>query len=69
MSYQDYIDSRNRELMENLLGRGAGDPDVYGYPGEHDPECNINVHGGSGRNCNCSYSKELNNKEQEDEGR
>lgn len=36
MSYQDYIDQKNAELLEDLLGRGPGDPDVHGYPGEEE---------------------------------
>lgn len=35
MSYQDYIAMRNAELYEDIFGRGAGDPDMYGYPDEH----------------------------------
>ena len=23
------------QLYEDIFGRGAGDPDMYGYPGEH----------------------------------
>lgn len=38
MSYQDYINSQNQHLKEDILGRGAGDPDVFGYPGEYDPK-------------------------------
>jgi hypothetical protein len=34
MSYQDYIDQLNQELLDDLSGRGPGDPDMYGYPGE-----------------------------------
>lgn len=37
--------------------RGAGDPDVYGYPYEHEATCNINVKGWSGKDCNCSYKE------------
>jgi hypothetical protein len=37
--------------------KGDGDPDAYGYPGEHEPTCYIRVNGGSGKNCDCNYSK------------
>ena len=57
MSYLDYINSMNQQLADDLHGRGEGDPDKYGYPAEHEPSCNINVHGGSGKNCNCKYSE------------
>jgi hypothetical protein len=38
MSYQDYLDRMNQELMDDLFGRGPGDPDAYGYPGQDDSD-------------------------------
>ncbi len=26
------------EFLDMLLGKGQGDPDVYGYPGDNEPE-------------------------------
>lgn len=31
-----YLERMNAEFLEELLGRGPGDPDVYGYPGEEE---------------------------------
>lgn len=32
-----------------------GNPDFYGYPEDHEPNCIIRLKGGSGKNCNCGY--------------
>lgn len=61
MSYLDYLRFMNGQLLEDLLGRGSGDPDQYGYPNEHEPTCILRVKGGDGRKCDCSYSKEQRN--------
>lgn len=41
--------------MDDDFPKGPGDPDAYGYPGEHDATCTIRVNGGSGADCDCSY--------------
>lgn len=28
--------SQQEEYLDDLLGRGQGDPDIHGYPGEDD---------------------------------
>lgn len=34
----DYVERMNKELLDDLLGRGPGDPDIHGhYPGQ-EPE-------------------------------
>lgn len=57
MSYQDYIDSQNQQLLDDVLGLGGGDPDRWGYPHEHEPTCYLNINGGHGKNCDCKYSE------------
>lgn len=56
MSYQDYIDRQNQQLMEDLFGRGEGDPDHWGHPHEHDADCQIHITG-KGSTCDCSYKE------------
>lgn len=34
LEHPPYDGDWEREFYEDLFGRGPGDPDVYGYPGE-----------------------------------
>lgn len=36
--------------------RGPGDPDTYGYDGDHDPGCK-RLKTGHGPDCDCSFSE------------